>query len=199
MWSVWLIQLIRHHLNQPAWWQGTQSLVKKSHSQHSLPMSPALMHCGNLLTIQFQTQTTTVYTVPQLLSSPHHFTFIRPHTSIKGRTEQSCSFISCLNVPLRSREVEEESRDWVQRERGRQNSDEGEGLRASTCITFWGEFSPSGKAENDHFAWEHVHVQAEVQKISAARGHFCTWVCVHSKHCSDHPVHGQMVGLISGT
>lgn len=43
-------------------------------------MFRALMHCVNLLTIQFQDRTPAVYTVPQLLQSPHRFTLIRaPH------------------------------------------------------------------------------------------------------------------------
>lgn len=68
---------------------------EKSYSRHSHCMSLALMHCGNFLTIQFQAQTPAVYTVPQLLPSPNRFTFIRPHTSIKGRMEGIRSSISC--------------------------------------------------------------------------------------------------------
>lgn len=94
------VECVAHSINQASFkpaglLTGDPITGEKSHSQHSYPMSPALMHCGNLLTIQFQTKTPMVYTVPQLLPSSHRFTFIRPHTSIKGRTEGSHSSILC--------------------------------------------------------------------------------------------------------
>lgn len=97
------VSCVAHSINQasfkPAGFlTGDPITGEKSHSRHSRCMSRALMYCGNLLTIQFQTQTPVVYTVPQLLPSPHRFTFIRPHTSIKGRTERSRSSISCQEL-----------------------------------------------------------------------------------------------------
>lgn len=74
----------------------------------------ALMLCGKPLTIQFQTQTPTIYTVPELPPSPGDFTFIRPHTSIKGRVEGVCSSYD-VTTPRRNRK----KRGWrVQRESG---------------------------------------------------------------------------------
>lgn len=98
--SVVHVECVAHSINQASFKPaglvtGDPITGEKSHSRHSHSTSPALMHCGNLLTIQFQTQTPTVYAVPQLHPSLHPFTFIRPHTSIKGRTEESCSSISC--------------------------------------------------------------------------------------------------------
>lgn len=122
MQSMWLFQLIRQHLNQQALWQGTQSLVKKSYSRHSHCMSLALMHCGNLLTIQFQARTPAVYTVPQLLPSSNRFTFIRPHTSIKGRKEGIRSSISCQKLA---------SKVWGSGGEGKKESEEQEGRTGS--------------------------------------------------------------------
>ncbi len=84
-------ECVAHSINQtsfkPAGFlTGDPIAAGKTHSQHSHSMSLALMHCGNLLTIQFQTKTPAVYTIPQLLPSPDRFTLIRFHTSIKGRT-----------------------------------------------------------------------------------------------------------------
>lgn len=118
MLRVLLIQFIRHHLNHQAGWQGTQSLMEKK-KKKVIPNVPrhksfALMLCGKPLTIQFQTQTPTIYTVPELPPSPGDFTFIRPHTSIKGRVEGVCSSYD-VTTPRRNRK----KRGWrVQRESG---------------------------------------------------------------------------------
>ena len=162
-------ECVAHSINQasfkPAGFvTGDPITGEKSHSRHSHSMSSALMHCGNLLTIQFQTQTPAVYTVPQPLPSPHCFTFIRPHTSIKGGTEGSGSSISCQKCA---------SEVW-----GSERSSDGEKEepRASPSITILREFSWSRKAENDHFVWVHTGVQVYITHIYVR---VCVWVCVH--------------------
>lgn len=132
--SVVHVECVAHSINQASFKPaglvtGDPITGEKSHSQHSYPMSPALMHCGNLLTIQFQTKTPMVYTVPQLLPSPHRFTFIRPHTSIKGRTEGSHSSILCQKPLTKGKVGEREHRLRAARACVRDRERESEGKK----------------------------------------------------------------------
>lgn len=120
--SVVHVECVAHSINQASFKPaglvtGDPITGEKSHSRHSHSVSPTLMHCGNLLTIQFQTQTPMVYTVPQLLPSRHLFPFIRPHTSIKKRMKESCSYISRQKCASKEQESGGESKDWVETER----------------------------------------------------------------------------------
>lgn len=100
---------------------------EKSHSRHSHCMFRALMHCVNLLTIQFQARTPAVYTVPQLLPSPNRFTLIRaPHLyqkRMEGNPLLHLMSEICLKGTMEVGGTADEVRD-----RGRENdSDNGEG------------------------------------------------------------------------
>lgn len=116
------VECVAHPINQASFKPaclvtGDQITGEKSHSQHSNSKSTALMCCGILLTIQFQTQTPTVYTDAHLLPSPHQFTFIRTRTSIKGRTQQNCCSISCLKLASKGEENGRGSKDCLRREK----------------------------------------------------------------------------------
>lgn len=147
--SVVHAECVAHSINQASFKAaglvtGDPITTEKSHSRHSHSMSPSLMHCGNLLTIQFQTQTPTVYTVPQLLPSPHHFTFIRPHTSIKGKTGGRCSSISCQKLASKERESGGVSTGWMDRERERASVMRGN-PKPPKLLHFWGTLSRAVK------------------------------------------------------
>lgn len=137
---------------------------EKSYSRHSHCMSLALMHCGNFLTIQFQAQTPAVYTVPQLLPSPNRFTFIRPHTSIKGRMEgirSSCQTLASKVWGSGGESKREREWEW----RGRRKKEE---PGAFQTITILREFRQGREAVNVNFVW----VQVQVCKCTCA-------ICAH--------------------